>query len=81
MNIRSVILFGTALIAVIITFIFVEPLPQDPEYHKFADSRSYWEIPNTFDVLSNIALAVVGFLGIIAALKKLRNRKFKNPGD
>ena len=76
MNIRSLILIGTALIALIITFIFVEPLPQDPEYHKFADSRAYWEIPNTFDVLSNIALAVVGFLGIIAALKKLRNREF-----
>ena len=76
MNIRSVILIGTALIALIITFIFVEPLPQDPEYHKFADSRAYWEIPNTFDVLSNIALAIVGLLGIIAALKKLRSPLF-----
>ena len=76
MSIRSVILISTALIALIITFIFVEPLPQDPEYHIFADSRAYWEIPNTFDVLSNFALAIVGFLGIIAALKKLRNRKF-----
>ncbi len=76
MNIRSVILIGTALIAVIITFIFVEPLPQDPGYHEFADSRSYWEIPNTFDVLSNIALAVAGLLGIIAAVKRLRSQKF-----
>ncbi len=69
-------MIGTALIALIITFIFVEPLPQDPEYHKFADSRAYWEIPNTFDVLSNIALAIVGLLGIIAALKKLRSPLF-----
>ncbi len=77
--IRSVILIATALIAVIITFSFVEPLPQDPVYHEFADSRTYWKIPNTFDVLSNIALAVVGLLGIVAALKKLRRRKFNAP--
>ena len=76
MNIRSVILIGTALIAVIITFAFVEPLPQDPGYHKFADSRVYWEIPNALDVLSNIALAIVGLLGIIVALKKMKSQEF-----
>ena len=79
MNIKSVILIGTALIAVFITFTFVKPLPQDTGYHKFADSRAYWEIPNTFDVLSNIALAVVGLLGIIAALKRIRRQKFNAP--
>jgi hypothetical protein len=56
MNIKSVILIAAALIAVIITFSFVEPQPQDPGYHKFADRRTYWKIPNTFDVLSNLAL-------------------------
>ena len=79
MNIRSGILTATALIAVIITFIFVEPLPQDPGYHKFADSRTYWKIPNTFDVLSNLALVIVGLLGVVAALKKLRDQKFNAP--
>jgi len=79
MNIKSVILIATALIAVIITFSFVEPQPQDPGYHKFADSRAYWGIPNTFDALSNIALAIVGLLGIIAALKRIRRQKFNAP--
>ena len=76
MNIRSIILISTALIAVIITFPFVEPIPQDLAYHAFADNRTFLKIPNTFDVLSNIALAIVGLLGIIAALKKLRSRPF-----
>ena len=79
MNIKSVILIATALIAVIVTFSFVAPQPQDLGYHKFADSRTYWKIPNTFDVLSNLALVIVGLLGVLAALKKLRNQKFNAP--
>jgi hypothetical protein len=76
MNIRSVILIATALIAVIIAFGFVEPLPQDPGYHEFADQRAFWGIPNTLDSLSNIPLASVGFMGLVAALTVLRRVKF-----
>ncbi len=76
MNIRSLILIATALVAVIITFSFVESLPQDPDYHEFADQRTFWGIPNTLDSLSNIPLAIVGFFGILAALKVLKKIKF-----
>ena len=76
MKVKSLILIALALVAVLVTFSFVEPVPQDPVYHNFADSRSFWGIPNSLDVLSNIALAVVGFMGIIAALKGLRGKKF-----
>ena len=76
MDIKSLILIATTLIAVLVTFSFVEPVPQDPVYHNFADRRTFWGIPNTLDVLSNIALAVVGFMGIIAALKGLGGSKF-----
>ena len=55
MNIRSILLCAIALIAVLVTFSFVEPVSQDPGYHNFADNRTFWGIPNTLDVLSNIA--------------------------
>jgi hypothetical protein len=76
MNIKSIILIATALIAVIITFGLIEPFPQDPGYHEFADQRSFWGIPNALDSLSNIPLAIVGFIGILAAMKVLRRTKF-----
>jgi hypothetical protein len=76
MDIKSLILIAIAVIAVIITFSFIAPISQDPGYHDFADKRTYWGVPNTLDVLSNIPLAIVGLMGIFATQKRLRNRKF-----
>lgn len=74
--VKTLTLIAISLIAVVITFSFVEPVPQDPGYHDFADKRSYWGLPNTLDVLSNIPLAIVGLMGIIVSQNRLRNRKF-----
>jgi hypothetical protein len=74
--VKNLTLIAISLIAVVIIFRFVEPVPQDPGYHDFADKRSYWGLPNTLDVLSNIPLAIVGLMGIIASQNRLRNRKF-----
>lgn len=40
------------------------PMAQDPAYHRFADHRSWLGIPNTLDVLSNLAFALVGVAGL-----------------
>jgi hypothetical protein len=40
------------------------PIPQDPEYHRFADTRALAGIPNAGDVLSNLALVAAGALGL-----------------
>jgi len=40
------------------------PIPQDPDYHRFADQRVLLGIPHGGDVLSNIALLLAGGLGI-----------------
>lgn len=53
-------------------FIFLfskPPLPQELGYHLFIDTRSFFNIPNTLDVLSNLAFVIVGFLGIKESLK------------
>lgn len=46
------------------------PIPQDPAYHKFADSRVFLNMPNVLDVLSNIPLVVLGIIGIALCVKK-----------
>ncbi len=44
--------------------LLVPPIPQDPSYHLFADTRSCLGIPNFGDLASNLGFAVVGLLGL-----------------
>lgn len=46
------------------TFVLVPPIPQDPDYHNFADSRTVLGVPNFADVLSNLPFAVLAVLGL-----------------
>src|SRR2546423_861902 len=59
-------LAGTALVA---TFAFVPPIPQDPAYHHFADRRAWLGIPNALDVLSNLPFLIVGLAGLLTVLR------------
>jgi hypothetical protein len=43
-------------------------IPQDPAYHRFADTRSWLGIPNALNVLSNVAFAIVGAVGLSLVL-------------
>jgi len=61
-------------VAATIVLAFGGPLPQDPEYHRFADMRAWGGIPNAGDVLSNAVLAVAGSLGL-AFLASARGRR------
>jgi hypothetical protein len=60
---RIRILAGITLIAVIAVFNFA-PIPQDPAYHRFADQRTVAELPNFWNVVSNIPFLIVGFMGM-----------------
>ncbi|MCH8057113.1 MAG: alkaline phytoceramidase [Proteobacteria bacterium] len=42
---------------------FLGPVPQDPSYHEFADTRSILGIPNFWNVVSNFPFLLVGGLG------------------
>jgi hypothetical protein len=42
----------------------VPPIPQDPAYHGFADTRPLASAPNGWAVLSNLPFVLVGFLGL-----------------
>jgi len=42
---------------------WVPAVRQDQSYHAFADTRSIWGLPNFWNVVSNLAFAVVGIVG------------------
>lgn len=59
----------------------LDPIAQDPAYHLFADTRSFFGIPNFNDVVSNTAFAVVGLLGLAMLAGGDRRTVFARPGD
>ena len=59
------VLISTAIAAVIGIFLFVDPILQSEEYHNFSDARTYFSIPNFWNVISNIPFLIVGVFGLI----------------
>ncbi|MDJ0700405.1 MAG: hypothetical protein QNJ07_11140 [Woeseiaceae bacterium] len=53
-----------ALATVVALFWLTEPLPQDPAYHDFADTRAFAGIPNALNVLSNLPFLLFGAWGL-----------------
>lgn len=58
-----------SIITPLILLYMGDPITQNLEYHNFADQRSFLQINNFFDVLSNIAFLIFGTLGIKSAKK------------
>lgn len=58
-------LIGIALFVILI-FYLLKPIPQSPNYHHFADKRSWIGIPNAGNVLSNIVIFLSGIWGVFA---------------
>lgn len=40
------------------------PIPQNLVYHHFADTRTFFSVPNFFDVASNLVFLIVGIYGL-----------------
>ena len=53
------------VLALVIAFILLPALPQDLEYHRFADERHWLGIPNFPDVASNLAILLPAVAGLI----------------
>lgn len=69
---RIAILFLIA-VAAIIVMLCSGPIPQDPAYHLFADSREFVALPNFWNVVSGLPFLAVGLYGL------RRRRLLKNP--
>lgn len=63
----GLLLFAIVLIAAL--FLFTGPIPQDPAYHNFADTRTLLGIPNFWNVASNLPFALVGLAGLVYVLR------------
>lgn len=57
--------WGVAILCFVVLMIVTPAIPQNEEYHDFADKREFFGIPNTLNVISNIPFLVIGLLGLI----------------
>lgn len=69
------------LLAGLAGLLLLDPIPQDPAYHLFADTRTFFGIPNFNDVVSNVGFALAGMLGLIAVAGARRHVLFARASD
>lgn len=65
---RQLLLIASAIVSLVL-MLLLSPIPQDPKYHAFADSHTYFAIPNFLNVVSNIFFVFVGLGGIRYCLR------------
>jgi hypothetical protein len=65
--VKQRLLIAVCLVAVIATLL-APRIPQDPDYHLFADGGSWLSIPNALNVLSNLLFAWIGIEGLFRLL-------------
>lgn len=63
---RRWILLSLPPCAVALAAALLPPFPQPQEYHRFADARALFGVPNFLDVVSNVAFIAVAALGLLA---------------
>lgn len=59
------LLLGISLVTALLASA-LPPIPQNPQYHQFADKATLLGIPNFWNVASNIPFVVVGIVGLMA---------------
>lgn len=64
----SVILLAVLTLLIFAIGLAIGPIPQPQSYHNFADQRSFLNIANAWNVLSNIPFAIAGIWGIFLLL-------------
>lgn len=75
--------FGLALLlAVLAGFTWALPrIPQPPEYHRFADQRLCFGLPNCLDTVSNLPFLLAGLAGLRFLSGSSARRAFIEPGE
>jgi hypothetical protein len=61
---RRLQLLLLVVIAVPAAALLIDPIPQDPTYHLFADRRTLLGVPHFWNVASNLPFLVVGAVGL-----------------
>ena len=63
---------GFLAAAAVIAMFWVAPIPQDPLYHRFADTRLLLGIPNFWNVATNAPFLAIGIAGLLLPVPALR---------
>jgi len=63
-NNRPVLVFLVLIITSLIGLLLLPPIAQDQSYHDFADQRTFFGIPNFWDVVSNLPFVAIGAAGL-----------------
>jgi len=71
---RLAVVFVPA-VAGLVVLLCIDPIPQDPDYHHFADTRTFLLIPHVGDVVTNLALLLIGMRGLIFMLRNSPHRR------
>src|SRR5258708_27487183 len=58
--------FMAIVFGLVLTATLLPRVPQDPNYHHFADHRAFFGIPNALNILSNLPFLISGALGFAA---------------
>lgn len=56
---------------------FAPRIPLGPDYHRFVDKRAVFQVPNGFDVLSNVPFLLVGLWGVVFLMSNSATRSFR----
>lgn len=75
-RLAALLLLVVGLVAVLVAR---GPMPQDPAYHLFADTRAACSVPNFGDVVSNLPFLVVGLAGV-ASVRRRWHGPTRSPG-
>ena len=58
------VLAGVTIVAALLVSL-LPPFPQDPGYHRFSDQRTFFGIPNFWNVISNLPFLLVAIGGVV----------------
>jgi hypothetical protein len=75
MSWKQVLLLAVAGTALVAAF-FVDRIPQDPGYHAFLDGRTLLDVPNFWNVATNLPFLAVGVAGLLHAREAALPRHF-----
>ena len=62
---HKVLLIVVMAAAAIGGILLVDPIPQNPDYHRFVDARTLFGVPNFWNVASNLPFLIAGGLGLL----------------
>ena len=58
-------LLAFSALAIVLFFAVVDPVPQDPAYHAFADTRPMLGVANFWNVMTNLPFLLAGAYGLV----------------